>query len=201
MVSAAETYVFPSPSSCAAVFRHVLRSPLSFSRSLLLGGSRSALPSLLGIFSASRSVDCACCCAVHTALGPPPGGPGDGSVPAGEMSARVVLVLARHPYTAAFASICEHVGDLILDEVTMWWWGWWELKFVSGGLFFLRKRRLLTSGLLVLSLVVQWYLPMGQMFIVFGGPADVFGVQNSSTNHRDTDYSSQGGCFSRGISA
>ncbi len=54
--------------------------------------------------------------AVHTALGPPPG-EGDGSVPAGETTARVVLVLARHPFTAAFASICDHVGELILSEV------------------------------------------------------------------------------------
>lgn len=54
--------------------------------------------------------------AVHTALGPPPD-LGD-SVLAGEMTARVVLVLARRPYTAAFASICEHVGDLILEEVS-----------------------------------------------------------------------------------
>lgn len=36
---------------------------------------------------------------------------------AGEMTARVVLVLARRPYTAAFAAICEHAGDLILEEV------------------------------------------------------------------------------------
>lgn len=55
--------------------------------------------------------------AVHTALGPPPG-EGDGSVPAGEATARVVLVLARHPFTAAFASMCDHVGELILDEVS-----------------------------------------------------------------------------------
>lgn len=53
---------------------------------------------------------------MHTALGPSPG-ERDGAVPAGETSARVVLVLARHPYTAAFASICEHIAELILDEV------------------------------------------------------------------------------------
>lgn len=52
---------------------------------------------------------------VHTALGPP----ADANVvTAGELSARVVLVLARHPYTAAFAAICDHVGELILAEVT-----------------------------------------------------------------------------------
>ncbi|CBJ31220.1 conserved unknown protein [Ectocarpus siliculosus] len=56
---------------------------------------------------------------VHTALGPPPGDR-DGAVPAGETSARVVLVLARHPYTAAFASICEHIAELILSEALNW---------------------------------------------------------------------------------
>ncbi|CAM9955688.1 unnamed protein product [Scytosiphon promiscuus] len=56
---------------------------------------------------------------VHTALGPPPADVGD-SLLAGEMTARVVLVLARRPYTAAFASICEHVGDLILEECMKW---------------------------------------------------------------------------------
>ncbi|CAM9507266.1 unnamed protein product, partial [Laminaria digitata] len=54
---------------------------------------------------------------VHTALGPPAQ---TSSVTAGEMSVKIVLVLARHPYTSAYASICEHIGELILEEAPKW---------------------------------------------------------------------------------
>lgn len=50
---------------------------------------------------------------VHTALGPPKAS----STTAGETTATVVFVLARHPYTSAFAAICEHIGELIWEEV------------------------------------------------------------------------------------
>ena len=39
------------------------------------------------------------------------------SVAAGEVTARVVMVLARRPYTAAYAAVCDHLAELILDEV------------------------------------------------------------------------------------
>lgn len=55
---------------------------------------------------------------VHTALGPPSEAAAAASCAAGELTARVVLVLARHPYTSAFASVCEHIAELILEEVT-----------------------------------------------------------------------------------
>lgn len=55
--------------------------------------------------------------AVHTALTVPTEAAEAASCTAGELTARIVLVLSRHPYTAAFESACAHITDLILEEV------------------------------------------------------------------------------------